>query len=80
MSILLSDEELAHIEVEDTNDDALEVSTCTSCQRIVAKATAIHAVQYLEGECPHADSRGVAPRRIVDCPDCMKQIHEEIEQ
>ena len=44
----------------------------------IAKAAAIHAVQYLEGKCPHTDSRGVAPRRIVDCPDCMANIKMEL--
>ena len=36
------------------------------------------AVQYLEAPCPCADKHGVASRRIVDCPDCMKQVHEEL--
>jgi len=47
-----------------------------------AKAAAIHAVQYLREPCSEHiwycnEESGRYPHRYA-CPDCMKQIHEEL--
>ena len=40
------------------------------------------AVQYLEEKCDKTShymySENIGTRRRKDCPDCMKQIHEEL--
>ena len=52
----------------------------------IAKAQAVHAVQYLEAPCTQhpyfpyrlqGDCADYHDHRF-DCPDCMKQIHEEL--
>jgi hypothetical protein len=83
MSILLSDEKIAETfqsEVSVKGGGFWEPDK-------LAKAAAIHAVQYLEGECDkkHLTSyryndngtfKGYSKRK--DCDDCMKQIKQEI--
>ena len=39
------------------------------------------AVQYLEGLCPNVSHESIHFEcKRVNCPDCMKQIHEELGQ
>ena len=83
MSILLSDGQILAQWTSMTGISSTEYGIC----KAVAKAAAIHVVQYLEGKCDdgkHAMSCGdgeyVWARHRYNCPNCMKQIHEEIEQ
>ena len=43
----------------------------------IAKAQAVHAVQYLEGKCEEHREHDIDVCRFM-CPDCVKQIHEEL--
>jgi hypothetical protein len=79
MSILLSDQEIEAL----ANSD----ETCVTAY-MVAKAAAIHAVQYLEGKCAEhpmvfaideLTGKHPYPGNRYDCPICMKQIHEQLE-
>ena len=39
------------------------------------------AVQYLEGLCPNVSHESIHFEcKRVNCPDCMKQVHEELGQ
>jgi len=84
MSILLSDEELRTIGlciIAQSRDGYVTGEGVTQMQRDTAKAAAIHAVQYLEELCPNVSHKSVHFEcKRVNCPDCMKQIHEELGQ
>jgi len=87
MSILLSDWEIVKVLPADTD------SECGVCDKI-AKAAAIHAVQYLEGKCEEhmIDDDDIPYDETIMyllygwayylhkfmCPDCMKQVREEL--
>lgn len=62
---------------------------CGKCTRITRRQSAIHAVQYLGGKCTchpeneletiNDDGEFITVQlRKMDCPDCMKQVHEEL--
>jgi hypothetical protein len=79
MSILLSEEEWQGTRWEQPRD-LIEIGI-------------IHAVQYLEGKCiehysvfkshgkqMYGHEGQFFMLRRIDCPDCMEQIHKELEQ
>ena len=87
MSILLSDWNIEKI-LPDA-DEKCGRCNCGVCDK-VAKAAAIHAVQFMEGKCDNpkhipagfiqranAVYSNAIPRRI-DCSCCVDEIHEEL--
>jgi hypothetical protein len=88
MSIFLSDEET----IEQNELARFNKDLCQKCTRITAEAAAIHAVQFMEGECTEHTHIELAyiqdentmramelnPQHRYDCPECMKQIKKEL--
>ena len=75
MSILLSKKEISDV-LGSQGDWVQDILA-------VAEAQAIHAVQYLEGKCDctyFVGDKYVQYEHRYLCPDCMKQIHEELGQ
>ena len=77
MSILLSEKEQfrAKIDAIGKYDKPTDENIFT-CE---LEAQARKVVQYLEGLCPNVSHESIHFEcKRVNCPDCMKQIHEEL--
>jgi hypothetical protein len=82
MSILLSDWDIE--KVLPIPDEKCGRCNCGVCDK-VAKAAAIHAVQYLEGKCDGNHeisgddvSAYLANPCRLNCPECQEKYHKEL--
>jgi len=87
MSILLSIEQSEKAMCTDCSmrNDLCDLAADAPCEPWtqasihLTKTQAIHAVQYLEGLCPNVSHESIHFEcKRVNCPDCMKQVHEEL--
>jgi len=84
MSILLSDEKILKILADYSKawyalseEEQDKISPHLGEKQALAKAAAIHAVQWMEAPCDKHREHDIDVCRFM-CPDCMKQIHEEL--
>jgi hypothetical protein len=80
-SILLSDEQLK--DIPHCESDATTCDKCGAGCPMVAKAAAIHAVQYMEEACTEHlyNDSWVSQnyhRHRYDCPKCREKYHKEL--